>query len=108
MSNCQVEFRPFRTALEDSRICAAINIRPLRGETEGCECSVTPEHTGASKMCFHADQAGRRMRLSRGLFLFRRARRETVGEETDDGAALTGCFVAVSLSVPPALAPALL
>jgi hypothetical protein len=54
------------------------------------------------------NQAGRRMRLGRGLFLFRRARRETVGEETDDWAALTGCFVAVSLSVPPALAPALL
>jgi len=49
------------------------------------------------------------MRRSRGLFLFpRRARRETVGEETDDGATLIGCFVAASLSVPRELVPALL
>ncbi len=49
------------------------------------------------------------MRLGRGLFLFpRRARRGKVGEVTDAGCALIGGFVAVSLSVPRALAPALL
>ena len=56
-----------------------------------------------------AGQARRRMRRGRGLFLFpRRARRGTVGELTDVGCALVGCFGAFSLSAAPALGVALL